>query len=68
MPQPVERPVRHRTGARWVLVVALAVLVTGMVVADGLLIAVGLVVAGIAVQRCDPDRDHEGGRDSRTTR
>ncbi|MFC4502627.1 MULTISPECIES: DUF3040 domain-containing protein [Streptomyces] len=46
----------RRTGAWWALAVAMAVLVTGVVVADGLLIATGLVAAGIAAQLCDPHR------------
>ncbi|EGX56724.1 hypothetical protein SZN_26491 [Streptomyces zinciresistens K42] len=64
----MDRRVRPRTAARWVLAAALLVLVAGMVVADGLLIAVGLVVAGIAVDRCDPERGSGGGRDDRRPR
>lgn len=46
----------RRTGAWWMLLTAVAVLVTGVVLADGLLIATGLVLAGIAVQLLDPHR------------
>lgn len=55
------REYRH-TGAWWSLLVALAVLVTGVVVGHGLLIAAGLVLAGMAAQLFDP---HRGGRGSR---
>ncbi|ELS55025.1 hypothetical protein STVIR_3927 [Streptomyces viridochromogenes Tue57] len=44
------------------LAVAVAVLVTGIVLADGLLIATGLVLAGIAVELCDPHRVRRTGR------
>ncbi|GEC10174.1 hypothetical protein SSP24_78290 [Streptomyces spinoverrucosus] len=51
------RPARPReyrhTGAWWALAAGVAMLVTGVVVADGLLIATGLVVSGIAVQLFD---------------
>ena len=46
----------RRRGAWWALAVALAVLITGVVLADGLLIATGLVLAGMAAQLFDPHR------------
>ncbi|MBC9727632.1 DUF3040 domain-containing protein [Streptomyces sp. TRM68367] len=55
------RPARPReyrhTGAWCTLAVAIAVLATGIAVADGLLIATGLVLAGIAVELFDPHRE-----------
>ncbi|KAB2976511.1 MULTISPECIES: DUF3040 domain-containing protein [unclassified Streptomyces] len=54
------RPARpheyRRTRAWWLLGVGLTTLGTGIAVADGLVIAAGLVLAGIAVERCDPQR------------
>ncbi|MBO7939066.1 MULTISPECIES: DUF3040 domain-containing protein [Streptomyces] len=46
----------RRTGAWWALAVALAVLITGVIIPDGLLIATGLVLAGMAGQLFDPHR------------
>ncbi|MEY9996895.1 hypothetical protein ABIE67_008927 [Streptomyces sp. V4I8] len=46
----------RRTGAWWMLLIAVGVLVTGVALADGLLIAAGLVLAGVAVQLLDPHR------------
>ncbi|MDN3029508.1 hypothetical protein [Streptomyces sp. S.PB5] len=42
--------------AWWVLAIATAVLVGGVVMASGLLIATGLVLAGIAAQLLDQQR------------
>lgn len=60
------RPTRpreyRRTGAWWMLTGAIAVLITGIVVADGLLIAAGLVLTGIAGQLFDPHRPRAGRR------
>jgi hypothetical protein len=60
------RPARPReyrhTGSWWMLGVAVAVLVTGIVLAEGLLIAAGLVLSGIAVQLFDPHRVRAGRR------
>ncbi|MEU2368491.1 DUF3040 domain-containing protein [Streptomyces pseudogriseolus] len=54
------RPTRpreyRRTGAWWVLIAGLAMLVTGIAAPDGLLIAAGLVTSGIGVQLLDPYR------------
>lgn len=49
------REYRH-TGTWWALAAGTAMLVTGVVLADGLLIATGLVVSGIAMHMIDPDR------------
>lgn len=60
------RPVRPReyrhARAWWTVGVALAVLTTGIVVADGLLIATGLILAGIGAQLFDPHRTSPGRR------
>ncbi|MEW1871983.1 DUF3040 domain-containing protein [Streptomyces caelestis] len=60
-PLPESRPVRprayRRTGAWCALAIGVVMLAAGVVVPDGLLIAAGLVLAGIAVQLLDPDRD-----------
>ncbi|MCT7353569.1 DUF3040 domain-containing protein [Streptomyces sp. 15-116A] len=54
------RPARprgfRRTRAWWVLGIGIALLITGVALADGLLIASGLVLSGIAVQLFDPVR------------
>ncbi|MFE9771014.1 hypothetical protein ACFYOV_04875 [Streptomyces sp. NPDC005931] len=53
------RPARpresRRTGARWALATGVALIIAGVVLADGLLMATGLVLSGIALQLCDPD-------------
>ncbi|MGA5414946.1 DUF3040 domain-containing protein [Streptomyces pseudogriseolus] len=67
------RPTRpreyRRTGAWWVLIAGLAMLVTGIAAPDGLLIAAGLVTSGIGVQLLDPyrrpDEDDSGGAPNR---
>ncbi|MEV5438284.1 DUF3040 domain-containing protein [Streptomyces sp. NPDC052682] len=60
------RPARPReyrhTRAWWALGAALAVLGTGIAVADGLLIATGLVLTGISVELFDPHRVRPGRR------
>ncbi|MFF8101214.1 DUF3040 domain-containing protein [Streptomyces sp. NPDC016640] len=59
------RPARpreyRRTSVWWLLAAGVAMLIAGMIVADGLLIAAGLVLAGIAVQLLDPDHPRTGG-------
>jgi hypothetical protein len=53
------RPARpreyRRTGAWWALAVGVAVLGSGVALAQGLLIAAGLVLVGMAAQLADPD-------------
>lgn len=44
----------RRTGAWWALAVTTAVLIGGVIVANGLLIATGLVGVGVAAQLLDP--------------
>ncbi|MFI1419666.1 DUF3040 domain-containing protein [Streptomyces sp. NPDC020731] len=60
-PLPEGPPARprgyRRTGAWCALVLGVTMLAAGIVVPDGLLIAAGLVLAGIAVQLLDPNRD-----------
>ncbi|MEI5595850.1 DUF3040 domain-containing protein [Streptomyces brasiliscabiei] len=52
------RPREYRHLRAWLLLaLALAVLGTGIALAHGLLIATGLVLAGIAGELFDPDRD-----------
>ncbi|MFD7702214.1 DUF3040 domain-containing protein [Streptomyces caelestis] len=52
------RPREHRRTSAWcALVIGVIMLAAGVVVPDGLLIAAGLVLAGIAVQLLDPNRD-----------
>ncbi|MFJ8467645.1 DUF3040 domain-containing protein [Streptomyces swartbergensis] len=53
------RPARpreyRRTGAWWALALGVAVLGSGIALAQGLLIAAGLVLVGMAAQLVDPD-------------
>ncbi|QIP86778.1 DUF3040 domain-containing protein [Streptomyces sp. Tu 2975] len=52
------REYRRRRGRAWaLLVLASAMLVTGMVLPQGLLLASGLVVAGMATSLLDPPKD-----------
>ncbi|MEU9356309.1 DUF3040 domain-containing protein [Streptomyces griseoloalbus] len=52
------RPREYRHTRAWLLLaLALAVLGTGIALAQGLLIAVGLVLAGVAGELLDPGRD-----------
>lgn len=58
------RPREYRFGWAWLLLTAaLAVLGTGIAVADGLLIATGLVLAGVAGEMFDPHRRVRSRRD-----
>ncbi|MFI6012676.1 DUF3040 domain-containing protein [Streptomyces sp. NPDC051243] len=52
------RPREYRHARAWLLLaVAMAVLGTGIALAHGLLIATGLVLAGMAGELFDPERD-----------
>lgn len=55
----------RRTGAWWGLVLGLAVLGSGIALAQGLLIAAGLVLAGMAGQLVDPDPSLPRGQGAR---
>ncbi|MFF7790752.1 DUF3040 domain-containing protein [Streptomyces sp. NPDC007991] len=58
------RPARpreyRRTGAWWALALGVAVLGSGIALAQGLLIATGLVLVGMAAQLVDPDPSRLG--------
>ncbi|MEU0248000.1 DUF3040 domain-containing protein [Streptomyces sp. NPDC006235] len=58
------RPARpreyRRAGAWWALAVGVAVLGSGIALAQGLLIATGLVLVGMAAQLVDPDPSRLG--------
>ncbi|MFI7015320.1 DUF3040 domain-containing protein [Streptomyces sp. NPDC050164] len=58
------RPARpreyRRTGAWWALALGVAVLGSGIALAQGLLIAAGLVLVGMAAQLVDPDPSRLG--------
>ena len=57
------RPREYRHARAWLLLaVAMAVLGTGIALAHGLLIATGLVLAGMAGELFDPERDARGHR------
>lgn len=58
------RPARpreyRRTGSWWALALGMAVLGSGIALAQGLLIAAGLVLVGMAAQLVDPDPSRLG--------
>ncbi|WP_159770866.1 DUF3040 domain-containing protein [Streptomyces sp. HM190] len=57
------RPREYRNTRAWLLLAAaMAVLGTGIALAHGLLIAAGLVLAGMAAELLDPERDARGHR------
>lgn len=59
------RPREYRNARAWLLLaVAMAVLATGLALAHGLLIATGLVLAGMAAELFDPERDARRHRTS----
>ncbi|MER5214864.1 DUF3040 domain-containing protein [Streptomyces sp. NPDC002838] len=58
-------PREYRHARAWLLLsVAMAVLATGLALAHGLLIATGLVLAGMAAELFDPERDARRHRTS----